>query len=299
MTPPRASILIPVHRHPEGLRITLESLASSLGKDANVETVVCNDGGGEDISTLARQFSCQEARLPENRGSYAARNAGLQIAQAPIMAFLDADQRTAPGWLDAGLKAASQSEYVGGRVAIETSPTAGFWERFDQKNAFPVEDYIRRHYAPTANLFVHRAVFDKVGPFREDLRSGGDQEFGNRAFAAGFRQAYCPDAVTLHPARDRREQLIKLRRVATGAITFRLEIWKQRPSSLLAHSLLRLLSTPLRATGHLLRHGPGALRTAGREALAFCLIGDARTALYHYHLARGTLQWWLAGKKRP
>ena len=231
------SVLIPVCNDTVGLEATLQSLAKVKAPNIDIETIICNDGGGKAISNIADRYGCLEARLEKNKGSYAARNAGLAIASGQFIAFLDADQRVDMGWIAEGLKALKNADYVGGRVVLETGNNPGIWERYDQLYAFPVEHYLRTHkFAPTANLFVRRSVFEDVGHFEASLRSGGDGEFGRRVHMAGFVQHYAGDAKTFHDVRTWRQQLRKLRRVGTGAAELRLRIYGERPSALIHSS---------------------------------------------------------------
>ena len=59
-------------------------------------------------------------------------------------------------------------------------------------------------FAMTANLFTFKSVIDKIGNFDSSLKSGGDREWGQRVFAAGYKQVYAEDARVAHPARHSR-----------------------------------------------------------------------------------------------
>lgn len=251
------SIIMPVKDDLEGLRVTLQSLAGIERGGHDVEVIVCNDGGPAAVSALARGMGCQVVVLPENRGSYAARNQGLQMASGDVLAFVDADERVDPLWLIDGLRALADADYVGGAVEIELSAVPSAWEIYDRIAAFPVRYYLeRRHFAPTANLFVRRVVFERVGGFEEALKSGGDREFGVRVHRAGFRMAYCASAVTYHPARDFREQKRKVARVARGATELEYLAWNRPARRVLREALVALLKTPLRALARI----PGLAR---------------------------------------
>src|SRR5262245_53263694 len=94
---------------------------------------------------------------------------------------------------------------VAGAVEVfcrdENDPTAV--ELFERIPAFPQERYLREyHYGVTANVFTFRRVMDQVGNFDDRLQSSGDNEWGNRVFAAGLKQIYSPDAKVMHPARS-------------------------------------------------------------------------------------------------
>src|SRR6185295_9141331 len=72
-------------------------------------------------------------------------------------------------------------------------------------------------FAATANLITWKSVFERLGPFDERLKSGGDLEWGQRVRGSGLGQVYADDAVVEHPARDSVAALVvKTRRVAGG-----------------------------------------------------------------------------------
>lgn len=220
------SVIIPVNRDKAGLEITLRSISQLKWDPSRVEIIVCNDGGGVAVSEMIARFGCLEARLQENRGSYAARNLGIQISRGRVIAFIDADEVVTEGWLAAGLEALRHADYVGGRIVVDAGTTPTFWERVDASFAFPVAKYLAdRRYAPTANLFVLRKVFEQLGGFDEALRSGGDCEFGVRVFRDNLVQRYCEEAVTIHPARDFGGRLRKIRRTSKGDARLAVMIW--------------------------------------------------------------------------
>ncbi len=71
--------------------------------------------------------------------------------------------------------------------------------------------------AATANMIAHRDVFDTAGLFREDMRSGGDAEWGHRASSLCFPIAYAANVTVYHPARNSMAELVqKARREAGG-----------------------------------------------------------------------------------
>jgi GT2 family glycosyltransferase len=65
-----------------------------------------------------------------------------------------------------------------------------------------------KKFAATANIMVHKDVFENVGEFDSGLVSGGDSEFGQRA-TKKFSMVYCPGAKIYHPARGSFKGIIK------------------------------------------------------------------------------------------
>ena len=134
---------------------------------------------------------------------------------------------------------------IGGRVELEyddpASPTPV--EAFERVFAFNVQRYVKKlGFATTANMFIPRGVFDRVGGFRPE--GPDDLEWGQRATAAGYRWRYSPEVVVAHPARrDLAELTQKWRRLTQMAFVAVLEKPSGRARWLL-RSLL-VLASPL------------------------------------------------------
>jgi GT2 family glycosyltransferase len=147
-------------------------------------------------------------------GRAAARNRGVREARGELLAFCDADVVPVPGWLREGTRALRDAELVQGRVlpdpdaelgpfdrTIWVTHAAGLWE--------------------TANLFVRRELFTRVGGFEQWLRprSGKalaeDVWFGYRALRAGASTSFCSEALAHHAVfqRDWREYVSEHRRL--------------------------------------------------------------------------------------
>ncbi|WP_298727947.1 glycosyltransferase family A protein [uncultured Ferrovibrio sp.] len=210
------SIVVPVGKDAEGLRRTLASLKAAR-QQIPVQIVVGNDGADPDASAIAAAYDVEEAAVMPNGGSYMARNCALVLTKGEWIGFVDADAMVEPGWIEAGIAALREADYVCGPVVIPRHTVETPGHVFDWLNAFPVEGHFRHaRFGPTANLFVRRAVIEHVGGFDPRLRSGGDVEFGGRVHAAGFRQRYSPEQMVYHLPRSYREQLTKILRVTKG-----------------------------------------------------------------------------------
>jgi len=282
-----ASILIPVYQDITGLETTLNALAKVGIPRPDAEVIVCNDAGGEAISRLATRYGVREVRLDKNCGSYAARNRGIDAAQGDILVFLDADQRVDEHWLDAGLTALQNADYVGGHIVVNPVDTHNsWWVHFDCATAFQVTEQLRRmQFAPTANLFVRRKVFDHVGIFREELRSGGDREFGQRVHRAGFVQRFCERAITYHPARNRAEQFKKSRRIARGHADITYFIEQKNPWLMLVLEIIILGKMPLETLWKLIRFGCSPRQCSVILQPIFILMEIFKKSHFHYYVA--------------
>ncbi len=249
------SIIIPVFNDAGGLRVTLTSIMQFLKNRKDIEIIVCNDGGGEQISKVAASFGVHEVRLEKNKGSYAARNKGIDASKGEILVFLDANQQITENWLDAGLNSMRYADYAGGQIKIEAGDNPSDWELLDKINAFPVKRYLETsHFAPTANLFIRKDICYKIGRFNENLRSGGDVDFGIRVFENGLKQIYVHEAITLHPARIKHEQMKKLKRTAIGRAELSLFIQNKNQLSFILWVFMRFILVPIEVMWRLLRY---------------------------------------------
>lgn len=215
---PAVSVVIPVLDGAATLPDCLDALAAQ--RDAPpFEVVVVDNGSGDDTVAIASAHSLAPTVLHEGRrGSYAARNAGLARARATALAFTDADCVPDAGWLATGCAALGSSDLVAGAVQPLGNPRPNVWELYDSAAYLDQRHHVEADgFGATANLFVRAEVFERVGPFDADLRSGGDVELCRRATAGGFRLLFEPGLVVGHRPRTTPLGTWKLhRRLAAG-----------------------------------------------------------------------------------
>lgn len=220
-------VVIPAYRETAGLDALLSSLAR-LDHDGPVTVVVAVDGAWPDTVAVAERHGVVVVPLPVNRGSYAARNAGLDALPADVRAvlFTDADCVVTSSWVTAHLAALAQADLSGGAVRFTfagSRPTPAEW--VDACRHLKQQVYVERDgFAATCNLAVTADVA-RAHRFDETLRTGGDAEFCRRV--AG-RLVYTETAVVEHAARDLRELRTKVRRLASG-VPGQAERWRDRP----------------------------------------------------------------------
>ncbi len=249
---PFVSVIIPVFNDYDRLALCLSALATQSYPQERYEVLVIDNGSAAVPSPPLPPDSNAVWLQQTKPGSYAARNLGLRHAKGTILAFTDSDCIPAGDWIEEGVAALDHLKgpgYVGGRIDVfpldENSPTPT--ELFEMATAFQVESSLKElHYAPTANVFVRRQVIEDVGPFEEQLQSGGDAEFGRRVFAAGYQQFYASGVVVRHPARHSlQEQLTKLYRVTAGGLA--LADMGDTNARIQFESLSRQLKPPVRS----------------------------------------------------
>jgi hypothetical protein len=149
----------------------------------------------------------------------------VAAAGGELLAFTDADCEPAPGWLAAGVRALKDADLVQGRTLPPPDAQMGPYDRFLAVTA-------EWGLYETANLFVRRELYDRVGGFeggQVEVESfavagrsgvagarpfGEDVEFGWRARRAGARTAFCDEALVHHAvfARGAAEYIAERRR---------------------------------------------------------------------------------------
>lgn len=223
---PAVSVIVPVRDGSAALDRCLAALARQDYPHDLLSVVVVDNGSSEDVAAVvARHPGVVFAEQPHG-GSYAARNRGLEASTGEVVAFTDADCDPLPGWVTASvaeLVGPPRAAMVGGAVELvypRGRPVTAC-ELFEAVQAFPQQRYLERYgFAATANMVTWRETLELVGPFDQELLSGGDFEWGSRVAAAGGVQRYAAEAVVLHPARSTwRESVRKWRRVARGRAT--------------------------------------------------------------------------------
>jgi len=257
-TPGFLSIVIPVYHDMQGLADTLESLLTPDAPRHRFEVIVVNDGGSEEIETLCRKFGVTTIPLTPNRGSYAARNAGISAARGEFIGLLDADVVVAPSWLEAAFAALATQDMTAGRIRMKLTPNPTLTELYQIVSYFPDTRLLQEHkFITTANLVIHRRVFEKIGGFDSRLRSGGDYEFSSRTAGSGFSLGFSPEMMVTHPCRNYEQLLPSIRRTLYGQANLHTLYGKRfQNTTMKLPSVLKLL-VPRR---HLLQNDVPGLR---------------------------------------
>lgn len=190
---PDASIIIPVGPgHEETVKDALHSVEGQTHRFW--ECIVVNDTGHP---------LCLEgfpwARVIDTKGGVgagAARNAGVAVAKAPFVAFLDADDLLKPHFLEMTLKAYRQS----GRYAYTdwmTDDLHGHVETH-QMPEYTFEAIWSRPSLHAVTALIPRAAFDAVGGFDETMTSHEDVDFYMKLLVNGFCGVRVPQPLLIY-----------------------------------------------------------------------------------------------------
>jgi GT2 family glycosyltransferase len=227
---PRISVIIPTHQRRASLDRALRSLERQSLSHAEYEVIVAIDGSTDGTRELVEGWDRTESpritSMWKPRGGRAsACNAGLRLAAAPIVVFLDDDMEATPGLLAGHLAAHAGAARLGvvGAVPIRvgassTSVTRYVASRFNghlRNLAEPGYEFGLRDFY-SGNFSVARDAIAAIGGFDEAFAVYGneDLELSLRLRANGVRLVFSADAMAYQHyekdfaalARDTREK---------------------------------------------------------------------------------------------
>ena len=195
------SVIVPVRGDERRLSELIDVLGmQTLGRDSF--EVIVGDDGSSAPPTPDEGYGRIVVTSAAPRTSYAARNRAVAQSAPPALAFTDTDCRPEPEWLTAGLVTLHGSDIAAGSIRFLPPRRATVWALLDMDMFLDQERAVRAGRAVTANLFVRREIFERVGGFDGTLANHGDFDFVGRAVRAGARLRFAPDAVVWHPVRE-------------------------------------------------------------------------------------------------
>ncbi len=188
-TPPRLSIIVPVHNGAATLPACLKALIEAPGPSR--EIIVSDDASDDNSAEIARSMGALAIRSDVNRGCGPARNEAVLQARSPILLFVDSDVVIHADALE------RITEFLDGNAryaaifgSYDAKPSAGNF----------VSQYrnLLHHFTHQTGKFeaetlwtglgaIRTSAFEHVGGFSEDRRTLEDIELGLRLSSNGFR----------------------------------------------------------------------------------------------------------------
>lgn len=225
---PALSIVLCTFNRSHLLPDALDALLRQSPGNPPYEIIVVDNASTDGTREVAARFLSGIVRyaFEERPGLSAARNHGIALARASIVAFTDDDVRVSPEWVRTIVEtfdARGDVDVIGGRVEPEWDVEPPAWLRHTGSAPLAIVDYGSQPLLVTAdhpvclvgaNLAVRRALFDRVGLFSTDLQrvadgigSTEDHELQLRILAAGRLGLYEPRLLVRAPVP--RERLSK------------------------------------------------------------------------------------------
>lgn len=217
----QVTAILCTYNRSRSLENALKSLSVSRFPDTiSWKVIVVDNNSKDDTRQVVERFAAEHPGkflylFEPRQGKSFALNAGIQAADADVIAFVDDDVEVAPDWLGNLTSPLLGAGFcgVGGRILPEAEFTPPQWMDTSGRYAlaplaiFDLGSEPRElDEAPFGtNMAFRRQVFDQYGGFRTDLgpRPGSeirneDAEFGTRILEAGEKLWYEPRAVVYH-----------------------------------------------------------------------------------------------------
>jgi glycosyltransferase involved in cell wall biosynthesis len=194
---PSVSVIVTAYKVAPFIAETLDSVFAQTLE--GFEVIVVNDGS-PDAAELERALAPYTARVvyvvQENRGAGGARNTGLRVSRAPLVAFLDGDDLWEPSYLEAQLKeieARGLDLAYTDALLFGDSPLAGhtYMETAPSEGEVNFLSLIRGDCnVITSGVVARREAVFRAGLFDETLRNAQDFELWARLAHGGARLGY-------------------------------------------------------------------------------------------------------------
>ncbi len=196
----KLSVIIPCLNAEATIATQLEALAGQHWSEP-WEVIISDNGSTDNSIAIARRFT---GRLPNLRiidssakkgASYYARNVGVQASTAEAIAFCDADDEVAPGWIARIGEALSHYDVVYGQMCFDkfNSP-----EQAEHLSRLWKDGLYREQFLPHGgggNTGIKLSVHEAIGGFDESLPRFADADYYWRLQLEGYKLHYVPEAI--------------------------------------------------------------------------------------------------------
>ncbi|HTV37437.1 MAG TPA: glycosyltransferase [Xanthobacteraceae bacterium] len=206
---PKVTVVIAAYNTGDFVGEAIESVLTQTLRD--IELIVVDDGSTDHTQAVLRSFTDTRMTIirQANAGVSAARNAGLAVARAPYIFFLDGDDvlrrdalaKMADTLDGAPHRVACFAHHV--KIAEDGSPLSTYADL--RWKYFPATDTLRhliaKNFIACGAICIRTAIARRVGGFNPKLKLGEDWEFWCRLAALGDFAAMPGDVVLLYRQR--------------------------------------------------------------------------------------------------
>ena len=201
----KTSVYIPAYNSAEFLSRAIDGLLAQT-LPAN-EILVIDDGSRDATAEIAARYrDVTLVRHPRNSGLGAARNTAFRTARNELVASVDADCVTDPGWLAALVRHFDDSKVagVGGRLIEGNQRTvADRWRRAHMPQEWGEKALRNPRFLFGCNNMFRKAAVQAAGGYDESMRTNGeDTDISRRLRDKGWDLLYDPEARAVHLRHD-------------------------------------------------------------------------------------------------
>jgi glycosyltransferase involved in cell wall biosynthesis len=175
------SVVIPTYNYGRFIAGTLDSVLAQTFQD--LEVVVVDDGSADDTVAVVKPYQ-RDSRVryfrTANQGPAAARNTGIRLAKAPLVAFLDADDLWLPTKLECQVERFWSNPDLGlvysRRLLIDEDGCRLVYNQPPLHRGWVLPKLFRTNFVCFSSSVVRRCLFDEIGLFDEQLTQSEDYD---------------------------------------------------------------------------------------------------------------------------
>lgn len=205
----KLSVIIPCLNAADTVAVQLEALANQQWSEP-WEVIVADNGSTDKSIAIVEQY---REKLPnlhiidasDQPGSAHVRNVGVLAATGDAIAFCDADDEVASGWVEAMGEALSKYDLVAGKRDFKklNEPLLlkfRLKEQEDKLLEYNYPPYLP--FASSSNLGVKRLVHESIGGFDEAMLRLADLDYCWKIQLAGTQLHFVPNAIVHYRFRN-------------------------------------------------------------------------------------------------
>jgi len=203
---PTVSVIVPTSGRPEKLAQLLASLAEQTWPRGDMEVIVAQDGDDSTTRAEVQRFMQRSRRhaawVSHTRHSAAAtRNLGAKAARGDYLLFVDDDCTAHPRWAEQAVFTLQYDPSIGAVASRIIGGSTKFFARVhDHARYYPSLQPKpgERGFACGCAFAIRREIFTQLGGFDETIKTGEDEDLGQRMQALGKRTFFQPSSVVFH-----------------------------------------------------------------------------------------------------
>lgn len=202
---PTFSIAMPAYNAQSTISRAVDTVLAQTCPDW--ELVVVDDGSTDDTARLIEEYASRDPRIrvvrQQNKGCGGARDTAVRHSNGTFIVRLDADDELEPNYLEA------MAAFIEANPGYDIYSCNGWHvypdgsrrlarpgEFYEQERSFTLEEMFHAVHIFTVAVY-RREIFDRIGGIRPDVYCE-DLDFWLRAFAAGARHRYTPQALAVY-----------------------------------------------------------------------------------------------------
>lgn len=164
---------------------TVPTVLAAARGSAGIEVIYVDNGSTDGSREFLAAHTDIRVERRNNVSIAAVRNFGASHARGEHLAFLDADCSVGTEYFEDAIAVmrASGAAATGFEVQL---PAAPHWIEATWHHLHAIRFDSDVEWINSANFFISREIFNRIGGFREDLRTGEDTEIGQRLIRSGY-----------------------------------------------------------------------------------------------------------------